>query len=208
MKSQSLGVALVILAAGVSVPARASEPSNNDANSVGDTSHAASTGDKWTDSSATGVDRTPKQTAAHDAPATAAQPKPVVPVPAAPPPSPAAPVPAPAATPAANIAGQWVYTQQYGWVWMPYDRAYTYVGPEGSPYSYIYYPDAGWCWLYSPWVYGWGPAPYWGIYGPVRFAWYAHPWFARPFARRGYGRGGYSGGFRSGPGFRGGRGHR
>jgi hypothetical protein len=38
-------------------------------------------------------------------------------------------------------AGQWVYTQQYGWVWMPYGDAYSYVPPDGQgqPYEYVVY---------------------------------------------------------------------
>ena len=88
-----------------------------------------------------------------------------------------------------------MYTDQYGWVWIPYAREYTYVATEGYPYSYCYYPSYGWMWLYSPWVFGWGPGPYWGVYGRGYFAWYAHPWFARPYY---YPRGGYNGGFRAG----------
>ena len=95
----------------------------------------------------------------------------------------------------AGQSGQWVYTDQYGWVWIPYSREYTYVGTEGYPYSYCYYPSYGWMWLYSPWVFGWGPGPYWGVYGRGYFAWYSHPWFARPGY---YPRGGYYGGFRAG----------
>lgn len=117
------------------------------------------------------------------------------------------------ATAPARADGQWVYTQQYGWVWIPYAREYTYIAPEGYPYSYVYYPTAGWCWVYSPWVFGWGPGPYWGFYGPMHFAWYARPWFARPYYRGGYwghpysGHGYWGGGFRGG-GFRGGGRHR
>jgi len=70
----------------------------------------------------------------------------------------------------AEQSGQWVYTDQYGWVWIPYAREYTYVASEGYPYSYVYYPSYGWMWLYSPWVFGWGPGPYWGIYGPGYYA--------------------------------------
>ena len=39
------------------------------------------------------------------------------------------------------------------------------------------YPVYGWRWVVAPWVYGYGPAPYWGVWGPRYFAWYAHPWF-------------------------------
>ncbi len=74
--------------------------------------------------------------------------------------------------------GQWIYTESYGWVWMPYERSYTYVSPaEDEAYAYVYYPRYGWSWIHAPWVIGVGPRPYWGRLGPVRFAWYAHPWF-------------------------------
>jgi len=92
--------------------------------------------------------------------------------PAAPPgaaPPPAAPVP----------SGQWAYTNQYGWLWMPYGQAYTYIppDPQAFPEAYVYYPVYGWRWVVAPWVYGYGPAPYWGGPGIRLFAWYAHPWF-------------------------------
>jgi len=71
-----------------------------------------------------------------------------------------------------------VYTEGYGWVWMPYEQAYTYVTPaDDDAYAYVYYPAYGWEWIRAPWVIGIGPRPYWGRIGPVRFAWYAHPWF-------------------------------
>jgi hypothetical protein len=82
----------------------------------------------------------------------------------------------PAAAPA--VDGQWVYTNQYGWVWMPYSQAYTYVPNEGYPAMYLYGPTLGWRWVAAPWVLGWGPAPYWGASGRAHFGWYAHPWFA------------------------------
>src|SRR5512143_507936 len=74
--------------------------------------------------------------------------------PAQPPPSaePGAPPPSQAPSPpfadeprtaplAQAPAGQWIYTQQYGWVWMPYGDDYTYVPPDGygEPYAYVYY---------------------------------------------------------------------
>ncbi|HME92105.1 MAG TPA: hypothetical protein VKE49_11825, partial [Myxococcaceae bacterium] len=100
--------------------------------------------------------------------------------------------------------GQWVYTDQYGWVWMPYGQQYTYSPPPevAYPYSYVYYPVYGWVWLYSPWVWGWGPRPYFGFYGPSHFVWYHGPGFYRApgpyFAYRGWGphvHGFYRGGF-------------
>src|SRR5262245_9047257 len=67
----------------------------------------------------------------------------------APPPPLPPPAPAVAAAPvapvvvaqppaAAPIDGQWVYTEQYGWVWMPYAQAYTYVPADGDPMMYVY----------------------------------------------------------------------
>ena len=101
---------------------------------------------------------------------------------------------------AAPTAGQWVYTQQYGWIWMPYSDAYMRVPANGygEPYAYVYYPAYGcWSWLAAPWVWGIGPWPTFGVYGPARFAWYGHGWWRFPQrwhyapARAGYG--GYGG---------------
>jgi hypothetical protein len=75
--------------------------------------------------------------------------------------------------------GQWVYTNQYGWVFMPYAQSYTYVPATGYPFAFAYGPHWGWRWLSAPWVIGVGPAPYWGPRGAVMFAWRAHPWFPR-----------------------------
>jgi hypothetical protein len=83
--------------------------------------------------------------------------------------------PTPAAPPAPG--GQWVYTNQYGWVWMPYGANYTYVAGSSIAYSYAYYPRFGWRWISSPWVVGVGPSPFWGRLGPVHYAWYGHPRF-------------------------------
>jgi hypothetical protein len=96
---------------------------------------------------------------------------------ATPPPPPAQAAPAPSAP-----AGQWVYTQQYGWIWMPYGDAYTWAPPDsyGQPYQYVYYPDYGWTWVIAPWVWGWGPWPYFGVYGPGFFAWYQWGWWRYP----------------------------
>jgi hypothetical protein len=93
-----------------------------------------------------------------------------------PPSAQAAPQPAP---PAAAPPGQWVYTAQYGWLWIPYSRAYTYVPPDPQVYpdQFVYYPAYGWRWVVAPWVYGYGPSPFWGPLGPRYFVWYSRPWF-------------------------------
>ncbi|HEY6098872.1 MAG TPA: hypothetical protein VIW03_05555 [Anaeromyxobacter sp.] len=100
--------------------------------------------------------------------------------------------------------GQWVYTQQYGWIWMPYSDRYTYAPPGGygEPHVYVYYPAYGWTWLAAPWVWGVGPWPFFGVMGPARFAWYVHGWWRYP-ARWRYApvRGGHFG-MRPAPAFR------
>ena len=70
--------------------------------------------------------------------------------------------------------GQWVYTQQYGWIWEPHAQAYTYIPPgsEGEPLVFVFYPAYGWRWVVAPWVWGVGPWPAFGTSGPSRFAWY------------------------------------
>jgi hypothetical protein len=80
-------------------------------------------------------------------------------------------------------AGQWVYTQQYGWIWMPYGSAYTYVAPGYDyPYQYAWQVGIGWTWFAAPWVVGWGPWPFFGVAGAVGFAWYGWGWWRYPYA--------------------------
>ena len=109
-----------------------------------------------------------------------------------PPPPQAGPQPAPP-------AGQWVDTQQYGRIWMPYSDLYAYAPPSGAgePYQYVYYPLVGWTWVVAPWIWGWGPWPVFGLYGPARYGWYAHGWWRTPYRWHyapGYRSGGYRGG--------------
>ena len=121
------------------------------------------------------------------------------------PPTSAAPPQAPTPPP----AGQWVYTQQYGWLWMPYDQRYTYVVDSSAlAYEYAYYPAYGWGWVVAPWILGFGSVPHWGTFGPGRFAWYAHPWFrvGTTHLRPSWGLGARPGGF--GHGHMGGHGRR
>ena len=90
-----------------------------------------------------------------------------------------------------SIAGQWVYTTQYGWVWMPYGPQYVDEGTYGArtPYQYVYTPSFGWAWCSAPWLWGWGAYPWFGPLGPDRFGWY------RGLYRSGYGWGRYRGGY-------------
>lgn len=107
-------------------------------------------------------------------PADAMPPRPVAQPPApprVPPPVPVRPAPPP---------GQWVYTQQYGWLWMPYGEQYVHADDPMQPNEtvypteYVYLPLSGWTWLAAPWIWGWGPELYFGVGGAGHFAWY-HP---------------------------------
>jgi hypothetical protein len=110
---------------------------------------------------------------------------------------------APAASAAPAAAGQWIYTRQYGWTWMPYGDEYVYTPSDeaADPYAYVYLPATGWAWMAAPWIWGTGPFPYYGAYGGWRYHWYRGPGFhvrapERPVFRGGYGGhfGGHSGG--------------
>jgi hypothetical protein len=158
--------------------------------------------------------------AAATPPAVSGAPEPSAPPPQEPPPPPTTAVPPPPHTQpieparvaqpttplAAAPGGQWVYTTQYGWVWMAYDDGYTQVVPDAAlAYQFVYYPAFGWRWVVAPWVLGFGAAPYWGRLGPAHFHWYAHPRYVVPRPYRGPGWGhvtGHVSGARSG-----GRGH-
>lgn len=98
--------------------------------------------------------------------------------PPVPPPSGAPPPPPGSGLP----DGQWVYTQQYGWIWMPYDDQYSYVPPGGTgePLEFVFLGSYGWNWIAAPWVWGYGPSPYYGRPGPHRFAWYQHGFWREP----------------------------
>jgi hypothetical protein len=96
-----------------------------------------------------------------------------------------------------SSSGQWVYTSQYGWIWMPYGSEYTYQPDQDGvyPYSYVYAPAYGWAWLASPWVWGWGALPYVGYYGSY------YPWYGYGYGYQypGYGSGNY--GYGNGDGY-------
>jgi hypothetical protein len=109
-------------------------------------------------------------------PQVTAQPVQAAPI-AQPPAPPQAPPKPPAASKEPVATGQWVYTSQYGWVWIPYGEQYTYEPGDSDtyPYQYVYRVDLGWDWLIAPWVWGWGPLPYFGYWGPWHFHWYHGP---------------------------------
>jgi hypothetical protein len=100
---------------------------------------------------------------------------------AAPPATESAPAP-PAAPPAAGVQaqGQWVYTDQYGWIWVPAGSEATTVNAQ--PYVYLYAPAYGWTWFVSPW--GLGPyragpwihaGPRWGVGVGAPYRYYTGP---------------------------------
>jgi len=107
----------------------------------------------------------PDGTASSQAPAPPATAAPQAP--ASPPPA-AAPAPAQAADQTTWVqsypSGQWVYTVDHGWIWVP--AGADTVVEDGVPYAYFYTPLYGWTWYVSPW--GWGPYHY-GL-------WFRHPW--------------------------------
>jgi len=127
--------------------------------------------------------------------------------PPSPPPEQESTVPAPAVVGTAQSPGQgqWVYTEQYGWIWMPYAESFVYRPSTGAvPQMYVYYPSVGWTWVVAPWVWGLGARPDFGVVGPGRFVWwgrgYGH-WhaFSGPYAQwgaRGYWAGGHWNGHR------------
>jgi len=111
----------------------------------------------------------------------------------------------------ATPAGQWVFTSQYGWVWMPHGTSFTYLPVSGAtPNMFVFYPAVGWSWVIAPWVWGWGPMPWFGFAGWSGFPWWGSgfgTWygFARPYAYAGWNGGGYFRGGRwngVGPGYR------
>jgi hypothetical protein len=73
--------------------------------------------------------------------------------------------------------GQWVYTETYGYIWVP--QGTTTVIVQEQPYAYLYTPVYGWTWYGSPW----GPGAFyvgpWVHHGymPAR-VWHRGSWFA------------------------------
>jgi hypothetical protein len=63
-------------------------------------------------------------------------------------------------------AGQWVWVDGQGYVWVP--EGTTSYALDDTPYVYVYTPSYGWSWCISPWGFG----PY--SYG----AWVHRPWYA------------------------------
>jgi hypothetical protein len=120
--------------------------------------------------------------------------------------APAPPTPAPPAGAQVQAQGQWVNTDQYGWVWVP--AASEAVEVSAQPYAYLYAPSFGWSWFVSPWgvgPYRAGPWVHAGVrapYGPyvAPRAWYGYhgvaPHAVRPAFGAHWGGGGVHGGGR------------
>jgi hypothetical protein len=74
--------------------------------------------------------------------------------------------------------GSWVYTRDYGWLWVPAGAGSTDY--EGVPYTYLYTPRYGWTWYVSPWGPGYYAYGGWVVrpYRPV--GWMSRPWVAHP----------------------------
>src|SRR5512142_781827 len=144
MKRSSLAVALHVIITSIGASAMAAEPDNHASGGTSAATTTNTTGDNWIDTPPANSSEKPRALA----PAPAPRPKSTAPASTTtqsqfvpPQPAPAATPPAPAASSTStstSVDGQWVYTEQYGWVWLPYERAYTYVAPEGYPYMYMY----------------------------------------------------------------------
>lgn len=139
------------------------------------------------------ADRTPASTSAQATPRATPEPaEPPTPPPSTQPTPPPSEPPPPPRQEKPLDSGQWVYTEQYGWVWMPYGDRYTHLPPDGgTPHMYVYYPESGWSWVVAPWLWGWGPSPYFGVFGPRYYAWWGiglGRWhgFAGPYAHWGW----------------------
>jgi hypothetical protein len=109
-------------------------------------------------------------------PSEAAPVQPPAPQPTGQPPAPAVKAPPVQAQPAqANATGQWVYTQQYGWLWLPHGDQYVYTPTITTgtvyPSEYVYRPAYGWTWLAAPWVWERGPRLYFGVGGLRHHGW-------------------------------------
>jgi hypothetical protein len=115
-----------------------------------------------------------------EAPTTTATPDPATASSAAPiSPAPPPPVVAPPPVPAVQTEGQWVYTETYGWIWVPQGSSAVIV--QERPYVYLYTPVYGWTWYGSPWGYGGYYAGPWvhAAWGPMR-VWHRGGWYAPP----------------------------
>ena len=101
-----------------------------------------------------------------------APPPPVSPAPqSAPVPAPPQPqtAPSPSTWVVSSAGGQWVYTSDYGWIWVPAGASTRNI--EGIPYVYLYTPAYGWTWYVSPWGRG---RYHYGVW--VRHAWHPIGW--------------------------------
>ncbi len=73
-----------------------------------------------------------------------------------------------------EASGQWVYTDQYGWVFVPYGDQYVSpaAGFDETALCYVYQPGTGWVWLAAPWTQEPEAYPFLGIVEPVQVGWH------------------------------------
>ncbi len=113
-------------------------------------------------------------------------------------------------------AGQWVYTEDYGWAlqpnvgsdWQPYQNGEWYPSPAGDP-VWVGAEPWGWAtWRYGSWDFNlgvggwiwvpgavWGPANVWWYYGPSYVGWVPNSYWGWPVY------GWYGGGYWGSPWF-------
>jgi hypothetical protein len=80
----------------------------------------------------------------------------------------------------AAAGGSWVYTLEYGRIWVPYANEHTYGGmaAAASPYWYSYRPLYERLWLAEPWLWSLDVQPDFGPLGPSGLEWYRGPYLA------------------------------
>lgn len=72
----------------------------------------------------------------------------------------------------ASETGEWVYTNDYGWIWIPKDVSV--VSANDNPYVYLYTPYFGWSWYVSPWGYGPYSCGDWAFRSAIGLAFWAN----------------------------------
>ena len=83
---------------------------------------------------------------------------------AAPPLQPYVAPPPPTPPPPGYTRGEWIHTEDLGWLWVPGESST--VTYDDVPYAYMYTPSYGWTWYVSPW----------GVGAYYRGGWARHPW--------------------------------
>ncbi|HUB05772.1 MAG TPA: hypothetical protein VMB50_02165 [Myxococcales bacterium] len=96
-----------------------------------------------------------------------------------------------AEAPPDGVPGDWVYTEDQGWIWAPQGDAYASPPapqPDAQPYVFVFIPLTGYRWIVAPWYFaGWWPFGYvWA--GASYPRGYVYPWYrqakSQPVASR------------------------